>query len=115
MTASNLLVGLPVMLLTLGLIAFATVRFVQLAPVPIRFSSAFLHTFIVLMTFNLVDLILLDWIFFVRVQPRFVVLPGTEGLAGYRDDWFHFIGFLKGTAGIIVFSALVAGLVLVLG
>ena len=29
-------------------------------------------------------------------RPRVIVLPGTEGLAGYGDYGFHFRGFLKG-------------------
>ena len=61
------------------------------------------------MIFNLVDLILLDWLLFTYIQPRFVVLPGTEGLAGYRDYWFHFrASFLHPTPWI-------AGVVLSLG
>jgi hypothetical protein len=27
---------------------------------------------------------------FVTIQPAFVVLEGTRGLAGYSDYWFHF-------------------------
>jgi hypothetical protein len=107
------LLGLPVLLAGLALAAFATFRFVDQAPVPITFTSMFLHTLILLSVFNLIDLLLLDWLFFVRIQPRFVILPGTEGLAGYRDYAFHWYGFLKGTAGIVVFS-IVAGVLAVL-
>ncbi|MDW6058501.1 hypothetical protein SAZ11_11010 [Streptomyces sp. FXJ1.4098] len=31
----------------------------------------------------------LDWRLFCRVQPRFMVLPGTEGMPEYRDYAFH--------------------------
>jgi hypothetical protein len=31
-----------------------------------------------------------------------MVLPGTEGMAGYRDYRFHFIGFLKGLGFCVV-------------
>ena len=38
------------------------------------------------------------------------MIPGTEGLAGYKDYWFHFeVSFLGWTQWI---SILVAGLVL---
>lgn len=71
-----------------------------------RFQHYFLTSYVVLMVFNLFDLLIVDWLIFVSVQPRQVVLPGTEGMAGYRDYGFHFRGFLVG----IVFSALGAAI-----
>ena len=62
----------------------------------VPFWPAFAFSSIMLLVFNLFDLIILDWLFFCTVQPRSMVLPGTEGMAGYRDYRFHFIGFLKG-------------------
>src|SRR5215813_13425690 len=50
---------------------------------------------------NLFDLLILDWLMFCTWTPQFVVLPGTEGLAGYKDYGLHFRGFLTG----IVISA----------
>ncbi|MCX4967546.1 hypothetical protein OHA98_22850 [Streptomyces sp. NBC_00654] len=38
---------------------------------------------------TLFDLVVLDWWLFCTVQPRFMVLPGTEGMAEYRDFAFH--------------------------
>jgi hypothetical protein len=59
---------------------------------------------------SLLSMLILDWLIFVTVQPAFVVIPGTEGLAGYRDYWFHFeVSFLGWTQWI---SILIAGLVL---
>jgi hypothetical protein len=43
-----------------------------------------------------------------------MILPGTEGMAGYTDYRFHFLGFLKGTAGIVVASLVIATLVVAL-
>jgi hypothetical protein len=40
---------------------------------------------------------------------RLIVLPGTEGAQGYRDYGFHFRAFLKGVAGSLVASLLIAG------
>ncbi|MFI2211332.1 hypothetical protein [Streptomyces sp. NPDC020141] len=37
----------------------------------------------------LVDLVVLDWLLFCTVRPRFMVLPGTEGMPEYRDYAFH--------------------------
>ncbi|MGW1145357.1 hypothetical protein ACWD6I_09920 [Streptomyces sp. NPDC002454] len=38
---------------------------------------------------NLVDLVLVDWWLFCTVRPAFFTLPGTEGMAEYRDRAFH--------------------------
>ncbi|NLF12175.1 MAG: hypothetical protein GX597_10355, partial [Anaerolineaceae bacterium] len=40
----------------------------------------------------------------------FIVLPGTEGMAGYRDYRFHFVGFLKGLGFCLVGAVVIAGL-----
>ncbi|MGW2330879.1 hypothetical protein ACWC5C_34725 [Streptomyces sp. NPDC001700] len=37
----------------------------------------------------LADLLILDWWLFCTVQPRFMVLPGTDGMPEYRDYAFH--------------------------
>lgn len=56
------------------------------------------------------DLLILDWLIFVTIQPDFIVIPGTEGLAGYKDYWFHFeVSFLGWVQWI---SILVGALVL---
>ena len=48
------------------------------------FRGAALHVFVI------------DWLFFMNLLHRWVVLPGTEGLAGYGDYWFHFrVSFLE--------------------
>lgn len=76
---------------------------------PIRFFEGFVNVLVVFMTFNVVDLLIIDWLIFVRLQPAFLILPGTEGLAGYSDYWFHFRAFLKGTVMIAILSAAIAG------
>jgi hypothetical protein len=64
----------------------------------------------VLLVFNTVDVLILDWLVFVTLRPGIVVLPGTEGAEGYRDYGFHFRAFLKGLAGSLVGSLMVAGM-----
>jgi hypothetical protein len=46
--------------------------------------------------FNVVDWLILDWFMFCTLTPRLVVIPGSEGLAAYKDYGFHFRGFLHG-------------------
>lgn len=80
-------------------------------PAPVGADTGFwdyiLTAFTVLFVFNLFDLLIADWLVFVFIQPKIIILPGTEGMAGYKDYGFHFRGFLIG----IGFS-LVGGLVL---
>ena len=76
----------------------------------IPFLIAFVHLFVMFSVFNVVDLLLLDWPL-VAITPSFMVLPGTEGSAGYNDYWFHFRGFLIGSVLIPVVSGVMAAVV----
>jgi len=106
----GLFLGVPVMVVGLAIAVVGTLR-AGAGAEPLGFGGLFAHMFVVMTVFNLVDLIVLDWLVFVRVRPRFLVLPGTEDCAGYDDDLFHFVAFLKGTALITVLSAVVAGVI----
>lgn len=74
----------------------------------VSFLPAFVFSGIALLVFNLFDLIILDWLFFVTIRPQAMVLPGTEGMAGYSDYRFHFIGFLKGLGFTVAGSLFIA-------
>ncbi len=80
----------------------------------IPFLPAFVFLLLVLLIFNVLDLLVLDWLIVCTIQPRMMILPGTEGMAGYRDYRFHFIGFLKGlvfcTAGALIIALLWLGI-----
>src|SRR3954468_11886275 len=58
----------------------------------------------------LVDLVLIDWVVVCGITPAFVVVPGTEGLPGYRNFRHHARGCLVGTAGSAAMAAIVAAL-----
>ena len=74
------------------------------------FLQAFAHCALLLFFFAVWDLLIFDWLIFVTIQPGFVVIPGTEGLPGYKDYWFHFKECFLGWEAWI--SILVGGLVL---
>ena len=76
----------------------------------VTFGVAFAHFAIMFGTFNLLDWLVLD-LGLVHWQPRFAVLPGTEGMAGYGNHWFHFRGFLIGIPIVLAGSALCAAVV----
>jgi len=77
---------------------------------PLTFLNAFLCAFMVMMTFNLFDLVILDWLLFGLWLPRWAILPGTEGMAGYKDYSFAFKGFLKGCVLSLVLGLSVASI-----
>jgi tetrahydromethanopterin S-methyltransferase subunit B len=77
----------------------------MIAGVP-SFLEIFINLFTLFLVFNIVDLFILDWLIFCAITPRFIVLPGTEGMAAYKDYGFHFRGFLIGCV-ICIVSALV--------
>lgn len=79
------------------------------------FVQIYMTAWIVLMVFNLVDWLFLDWFVLMTLKPRWIILPGTDAsMAGYHDYGRHFRGFLKGSVGITVVSAVVAGVTLLL-
>jgi len=71
------------------------------------FRSAWMHTAVVLTIVNLIDLIVVDWLIGIRLQPRMMILPGTDGLAGYDDLRFHVRGFLMGLVGTLAISPII--------
>ncbi|PEI74277.1 nitroreductase [Bacillus wiedmannii] len=75
------------------------------------YIDAYLHTFGILMIFNLVDLFILDWLIFCWITPRFVVIPSTEGMKGYKDYKFHLRGAIVGTKFLAIVSLFLAGIV----
>ena len=56
---------------------------------PPSFFDIFASIVIVLIFFNLVDAVIIDWLILLVVRPGLGVLPGTEGVAGYKDSRWH--------------------------
>jgi hypothetical protein len=84
------------LLIVFGVPLLSILRLDQMiAGVP-SFLEVFIDIFTLFLVFNIVDLLILDWLIFCTITPKFIVLPGTEGMAGYKDYGFHFRGFLIG-------------------
>jgi hypothetical protein len=94
----------------LGVVMWSLKSLYALGASTVTFAAAFVHFAIMFGTFNVLDWLVLDWSL-VYWQPRFVVLPGTEGMPGYRSYWFHFRGFLIGIPIVLTGSALCAVIV----
>ena len=74
------------------------------------FWELFAYAFGVLFIFNLVDLLILDWLIVCWVKPNWVLLPGTEHIAIPNPYVHHFKEFLMGTAGLVIVGLAIAAL-----
>ena len=107
----SLILGIPFLILLVVFPLFSTILLKNHNPDFSYFSLAF-NAFGVAFAFNLVDWLLLDWLMFCTITPGFVVLPGSEGAAAYKDYWFHFRGFLIGTVFSIIAGLIIGGVAL---
>lgn len=110
----SLIVGIPFLLLLLAAPVISSLILKHQTQGPISFWALWLNSFGVVFIFNVVDWLILDWLMFCTITPGFVVIPGTEGAAGYKNYLFHFRGFLKGTVYSLVAGLIIAGIVMVL-
>ena len=108
----SLLLGMPFLLALILIPFFSTL---SLKPHTSSLAALFINAFGVVFIFNLVDWLLLDWLMFCTITPKFVVVPGTEGKAGYKDYWFHLRGFFIGTILSAVNGAVITAVVLLFG
>jgi hypothetical protein len=74
------------------------------------FWERFSYAFGVLFVFNLVDLVILDWLIVCWFKPRWVILPGTEHVAIPNPYFHHFREFLMGTVGLVIVGLAIAAL-----
>jgi hypothetical protein len=78
----------------------------------VPFWALFAHAFLIFLSFWLVDLVILDGLMFCLITPSFVMIPGTEGFAGYKDFDMHLKGhFTKGILYLVIAGLVVAGVV----
>lgn len=104
----TLLWAIPFWIVLLG---FPTTAALTVKAANQGFLLVFLCAFGVMSLTNLVDWLILDWLIFCTITPKFAILPGTEGLAGYKNYAMHFRGFVIGTALSAIVSLIIAGMV----
>lgn len=96
-----------------GVITWSVVSAARASSTPLTFLPIFVLIFIEVFTFNLWDLLIIDWLIFNTIQPKFIFLPGTEGMPAYKDYVFHFRGFLTGIAFSLVSALVLSGIALI--
>jgi len=106
----KIIVGVLFFGVTIGVVLYSNAKLRQQNGGKLSFLAAFANSALILFFFAVWDLLILDWLIFVTIQPDFIVIPGTEALAGYKDYWLHFqVGFLGLTQWVSVIGG---GLVL---
>jgi hypothetical protein len=108
----TLWLGIPFLLLLILFPFFSTLGLKQQTG---SYAALLANAFGVAFIFNLVDWLLLDWLMFCTLTPKFLIIPGTAGMAGYNDYMFHFRGFIIGTILSAIIGAVLAGVVLLIG
>jgi hypothetical protein len=106
----SLVWGIPFLILLVAIPTLSSIWLERQVPAA-GFRGLFLNAFGVVFIFNAVDLLIIDWLVLCYFTPRSLVIPGTEGMAGYKDYGHHFRGFLIGTVGAAVFALLIAAAV----
>ncbi|MEX2161315.1 MAG: hypothetical protein WD751_05305 [Anaerolineales bacterium] len=104
------LLGIPLFTILIGGMLYSTYTFYLQSGS--GFFALFLHALIIILTIAISDLVLLDWLVLNTITPKWVVFPGTEGFAGYKDYGFHLRAHLKALPAQVLGAAITAGLVL---
>ena len=75
-----------------------------------NYLQLFIYLWVIAFVWNLLDLLIVDWLIVCIITPRWVVLEGTQGCKGYKNYGFHFKGFLIGCVYTTIMAALFAGI-----
>lgn len=102
------LVAIPFFFLLIGMVVRSNLALKRENGGSLPFKMAFLNVYGLFAYFWLFDLVVLDWLLFVTLKPSFVVLPGTEGMAGYDDYSFHLKAALPALPGMAIPALLIA-------
>jgi hypothetical protein len=97
-----------------GVLCYSMADLKRSTSMDFNFLTLFILVFVEVFIFNLWDLLIIDWLIFNTLQPKFIFLPGTEKMAGYKDYYFHFKGFLTGIGFSLVSAFVLAGIALLI-
>ncbi|MFN8421803.1 MAG: hypothetical protein U0528_21540, partial [Anaerolineae bacterium] len=103
--------SLAFMLVMLGLPVWLLAQLKAQNSAVLSFGEAYLYAFSLLMAFNLIDALVIDFLFLTVLHPQRVLVQGAEGMQHIlRDPMFHIAGFLKGVVFCAVVAVIFAGL-----
>ncbi len=105
----RILFVIPFFGVMIGAMIYTVIRLKVVLGAPPSFLAIFSSIVIVFAIFNLVDAFIIDWLILLVLWPGLGVLPGTEGMAGYRDARRWTVNLFKGFALAPIAGLLVAG------
>jgi hypothetical protein len=79
-----------------------------------NYGEAFLFLYLMWMVFNLVDLVIIDWLVVVWWEPEWSTVPEAKPLMHLVGYAYHFKGFLKGTVILAVAALIFAAIVMLI-
>lgn len=109
----KLLVGIPFILIMFGYPVVSTFILKSNMGTSYTFFYGLLNMMVISSCFNLFDLIVLDWLVFSSIKPKYLMLEGTQGMKEYGDYLFHARAALKGFLISLVFSIIVSLITLI--
>ncbi len=95
----------------IGTMVYDVIRLERVLGTPPSYLAIFASIVIVFALFNLVDAVIIDWLILQVLWPGLGVLPGTEGMSGYKDARRWTRNLLKGFVLAPLAGVLVAGVV----
>ena len=101
----------PVLILALIIPFVSTLRFSRQNPEDVSFLLLFLNAYGILLIANLAELILVDLLLLCTITPKWIVIPGTEGTAGYKNYAYQIKAHLRGASLMAVISLIIAAIV----
>ncbi len=106
----SILLGVPLGLLFIGSTFASALLWRASAQGSLSFWELFAHVFSLFFLFNLVDLLILDWLIVCRFTPSWLIIPGTEHIVMPKEYLYHFKGFLMGTVVSVIGGLAIAAL-----
>ena len=73
------------------------------------FMSLFCFLFIIAMSWNVIDLLVMDFLLACTLRPAWLIIPGTENCSSYGDYGYHFRGFLNGCIISVLIAIIFSG------
>ena len=87
------LVSIPFFIFILGYPFITTALLETRLGGEINFEVAFFNIFLMIISFFLADLVILDWLIISKITPKFVIIDGTTP-EDYKDFTHHYQGHL---------------------
>lgn len=108
-TAAVLLALILVVVLAIPFVSTRGFRMQAESSIP--FFWLFLNAYGVLIIANIAELLLVDLLLLCTITPKWMVIPGTEGMAGYKDYGHQIRAHLRGAVLMVAVALIIAGFV----